>query len=70
MGRSSTFIVTIFALDGFLVLFPPLYWAASGASTSALGIPLSVLYFLGVGIFVSSSVVVVYLVDRKAGLLT
>lgn len=56
-----------FALDAFLALFPPIYWAASGPSPSVLGLPLSVFYFVLTGVLIAGSIVAAYLVEVKQG---
>jgi hypothetical protein len=57
-----------FALDLFLILFPPLHWAASGADP-VLGAPRALVYLLAVCAFIALSVVVACFSDgsRRAG---
>lgn len=59
-------IVAWFALDAIVGLFPPIYWAASGADPHVVGLPLSVFYFVAVGLFISASLVVAYFLDESA----
>jgi hypothetical protein len=40
-----------------------MYWAASGVRPTILGLPLSVFYFVSLGLFITASLVVAYLVD-------
>jgi len=51
-----------FTLDLFLVLFPPLHWAASGADP-VFGVPRALLYLLSVCAFIALSVVVACICD-------
>jgi hypothetical protein len=55
-------VKTWFALDLFLVLFPPLHWAASGADPM-FGVPRSLLYVLAACAFIALSVVAAYFSD-------
>lgn len=63
---TSPFVMGWFLLDIILGLFPPVYWAASGSSPHILGLPLSVFYFAGVGLFISASLVAAYFLDEQA----
>jgi hypothetical protein len=47
-------------------MFPPVYLAASGRQ-SFLGVPRSMAYFLLVGLFVTGTVVVLYLLEERKG---
>jgi hypothetical protein len=66
VSGTRPFIVAWFALDAILGLFPPIYWAASGASPRVVGLPLSVFYFVAVGLFTSASLVVAYFLDEPS----
>ncbi len=66
VSGTGPFIMAWFALDAILGLFPPLYWAASGPNPYILGLPLSVFYFVAVGLFISASLVVAYFVDEQS----
>ena len=65
ISGTSAFVMAWFALDAILALFPPLYWVMSGSSPYILGLPLSIFYFAGVGLFISASFVVAYFVDES-----
>ena len=58
-----------FIADVVLALMPPLYWVSSGASPTIVGVPLSMAYFLLIALFISASVVVAFLAERRAGTL-
>ncbi len=63
-------LVTLwFVADMVLALAPPLYWAASGPLPAIFGVPLSMAYFLLIGLFISASVVVAFVAERRAGTL-
>jgi drug/metabolite transporter (DMT)-like permease len=47
-------------------MFPPIYLAVSGRQ-SVLGMPRSMAYFLLVGLFVTGTVVVLYLLEERKG---
>jgi hypothetical protein len=61
---TKPWILVWFALDTILAIFPPVYWAASGAQPWILGLPLSVFYFVSLGLFITASLVVACLVDE------
>jgi len=65
VSGTNPFILAWFGLDAFLGLFPPLYWAASGSSPRILGLPLSIFYFVAVGLFISASLIVAYFLDEQ-----
>jgi hypothetical protein len=66
MSGTRPFILVWFALDAIFALLPPVYWAASGVRPTILGLPLSVFYFVSLGLFITASLVVAYLVDDTA----
>lgn len=65
MAGTKPWILVWFALDTVLALLPPVYWAASGSRPLILGLPLSVFYFVSLGLFITASLVVAYLVDES-----
>jgi putative effector of murein hydrolase len=62
-GRHASWIITWFALDAVVALAPPLYWAVDGIRTSVLGLPIAVLYFVAVAVFITASIVTAYLAE-------
>ncbi len=56
-----------FIADIVLGLLPPLYWVAGGSSPTIFGLPLSVAYFLLIGIFISASIVMAFVTERREG---
>ncbi len=70
MSGRKRVIAVWFIADILLGLLPPLYWAASGPTPPIFGLPLSVVYFLLVGVFISASVVVAFTMERREGSLT
>ncbi|BCF86273.1 hypothetical protein RQCS_58180 (plasmid) [Rhodococcus qingshengii] len=58
----SAAIATLAVVDFVIMLLPPLHWAFdSGNPVTSLG------YFLGSGLFVTSSLVVMWKLDRRSG---
>jgi hypothetical protein len=56
----------LFALDAALALAPPLHWAVTGEARF-LGLPMALLYFGGVAVFICASLVAAYLVEDAVG---
>ncbi|WP_028923485.1 hypothetical protein [Pseudonocardia acaciae] len=54
------------AVAAVAAMFPPVYLAASGRE-SFLGLPRSLAYFVLVGLFVTATVVGLYLAEEKRG---
>ncbi len=63
----SMFVSAWFVLDAIVTLFPPLYWLAGGPRPTLLGLPCSVIYFIGAGIFVTASLLAAYWDDERRG---
>lgn len=66
LSGTRPFIIVWFALDAILALLPPVYWAMSGARPIILGLPLSVFYFVALGLFITASLVAAYVLDDAA----
>jgi hypothetical protein len=66
-SRRSSFVSAWFVLDAILALFPPIYWAAGGAKPIVLGLPCSVVYFIGTGIVITASLAAAYWDDERRG---
>ncbi len=62
-GRHASWIIAWFALDAVVALAPPLYWAVDGNRTAILGLPVAVLYFIAVAVFITASIVAAYLAE-------
>ncbi|GEP08992.1 hypothetical protein [Methylobacterium gnaphalii] len=56
-------VIAWFALDAVLALAPPLYWTMDGKTTPVLGIPAALFYFLAVGLCITASLIVAWLVE-------
>lgn len=56
-----------FFLDMVLGLFPPLYWAAGSPAAASATVPWSLVYFMGIGVFIVVSVLFVQYVERVRG---
>ncbi len=56
-----------FAVCFVCSLFPPLYLAASQQGPQILALPFSVAYMIFVGLLITLSIVVLYLVERTRG---
>lgn len=54
------------AVAAIAAMFPPVYLAASGRD-SVLGVPRSMAYFLLVGLFVTGTVIGLYLLEERKG---
>lgn len=65
--KKPRWISAWFALDAILALAPPLYWAMDGARTSFLGLPVVVLYFVGVSACIAASIVAAFIAEAGAG---
>jgi hypothetical protein len=63
----SAYIWIWFALDAFLALFPPVYWVAAQPKPKILGFPCSIVYFVGLGILVTASLLAAYWDDERRG---
>lgn len=68
--RRSGFISTWFALDAIFSLLPPVYWAAGGPKPDILGLPCSIIYFIGLGAFITGSLLAAYWDDERRGAFT
>ncbi len=67
MSGARRIVALWFIADIVLALLPPLYWVASGPSPTVLGLPLSMAYFLLIAVFISASIVVAFIVERREG---
>lgn len=56
-----------FLLDGFIALYPPLYWAAGQPHQFIHGFPVSFLYFMAVCISITGSILYAYWGDKDSG---
>jgi high-affinity Fe2+/Pb2+ permease len=56
----------VVAIAAVAALFPPIYLAASGRE-SFLGVPRSLAYFVLVGLFITATVVGLYLFEERKG---
>ena len=66
-GPRSVYIWIWFALDAFLALFPPVYWIAAQPQPNILGFPCSIIYFGGLGICITASLLAAYRDDERRG---
>ncbi len=62
-GAHASWIIAWFVLDAVVALAPPFYWAVDGNRASVLGLPIAVLYFVSVAIFITCSIVAAYLAE-------
>ena len=67
-GRRVKHLVlgAVVAVAALVALFPPIYLAASGRE-SLLGVPRSLAYFVLVGLFITGTVVGLYLFEERRG---
>jgi putative effector of murein hydrolase len=65
-GEHASWIIAWFIFDAIVALAPPLYWIAGSLKTSVLGIPVALLYFVGVAVFITASIVVAYVSEARA----
>jgi hypothetical protein len=67
-GRRTKHLVlgVVCAVAAIAAMFPPVYLAASGRD-SVLGVPRSMAYFLLVGLFITGTVVGLYLLEERKG---
>jgi hypothetical protein len=70
MSNTRRLVTLWFIADMVLALLPPLYWAASGPCPAIFGVPLSMAYFLLIRIFISASIVVAFVAERRDGSLS
>jgi hypothetical protein len=63
----SAYIWIWFALDAFLALFPPVYWVAAQPKPKIFGFSCSIVYFVGLGIFITASLLAAYRDDERRG---
>jgi len=63
----SVYIWIWFALDAFVALFPPVYWIAAQPKPNIFGFPCSIIYFEGLGIFITASLLAAYRDDERRG---
>lgn len=62
------FLISVwFLMDAVLCLFPPIYWIAGGPRPVILGFPCSVVYYIGMGVFITASLLVAYWSDERRG---
>lgn len=55
-----------FTLNTIVALCPPLYWSLDG-TIEAVGLPMTLFYFLAVCLSISASIVYAYFCDRHNG---
>lgn len=56
-----------FLFNTFIALYPPLYWAVGKNGGLVLGLPASLIYFMGVSISITLSILYAYKQDTKNG---
>lgn len=56
-----------FLLNTIAALYPPLYWAAGKTTGPVLGMPVSLVYFLGISLSITLSILYAYRRDIKSG---
>lgn len=56
----------LFAADALLALAPPLHWAVTG-DARLFGLPMALVYFGGVAVFICLSLVAAYCAEDAAG---
>jgi hypothetical protein len=61
----ASWIVAWFILDAIVALAPPLYWAVDGNRALIAGLPVVLIYFIGVASFITASIVVAYLAEAR-----
>ena len=59
-----------FLLNAFVALYPPLYWAASEHHELILGLPATFVYFTGVSLSITLSILYAWWQDAISGELT
>lgn len=64
-GEHASWIIVWFVLDATVALTPPLYWAVDGLRAFVLGIPVVLLYFIGVAVFITASIVAAYIAEAR-----
>ncbi len=64
-GKHAPRIIAWFILDAVVALAPPLYWAVDGNRASVLGVPVVVVYFISVALFITASIVAAYLLEAR-----
>jgi hypothetical protein len=52
-----------FVVDWIVALFPPIHWGMAGPLPDILGVPATLAYFLGVSLFIATSILFAYWVD-------
>ncbi len=69
MNQSIKFYVVRiwFLLNVFVSLYPPLYWAAGAYQQMVLGLPASLVYFSGVSISITCSILFAYWQEAVSG---
>lgn len=65
--RHRRWIGAWFALDAFVALFPPLYWAVDGDRAPFLGVPAALAYFVAVATCITASIVAAYWAEARSG---
>ena len=63
----SAYIWIWFAFDALLALFPPVYWIGGQPKPIVFGLPCSIVYFSGVCIFITASLIAAYRDDEARG---
>ncbi len=56
-----------FLFNTFVALYPPLYWSVGESGKLVLGLPISLIYFMGVSISITLSILYAYKQDVKNG---
>ncbi len=56
-----------FALNALVALLPPLHWAVGSSTLTVLGLPVSLLYFVGVSLSLTLNIVYAYWQERQHG---
>ena len=66
--RARRWLRLWFALDAVLALAPPLYWLADAHRADLVfGLPVTLLYFLLVSVFITASILYAYRIEAASG---
>ncbi len=56
-----------FLLNAFAALYPPIYWAVGNSTVMVIGLPISLLYFMGISLSLTLNILYAYWQERTHG---